>query len=205
MDDSRICNIPGTFGKELKVKASDVRPGMAVTIDGELYICFQATHVTPGNLRAFVQAKLRRVSDGVIIEKRLRSTEDVEQAYLDRREMEYLYTDKSGHVLMDTTTYEQVTVPAEMLGEAIKYFKPNTPLTALLYQERVVSIELPKEVELTVTQTSPVPKGATVTNQLKDAVLETGLRTRVPPFIQVGEVIRISTADGSYLSRAKQD
>jgi len=187
------------------VKASDMRPGMAFTIDGQLYICFQATHVTPGNLRAFVQAKLRRVSDGVIIEKRLRSTEDVEQAFLERKEMEYLYSDKGGHVLMDTTTYEQVTVPNEMLGDAIKYFKPNTVLTALMYEDKVVSIELPKVVELTVTETSPVPKGATVTNQLKDAVLETGLRTRVPPFIQVGEVVRISTEDGSYISRAKQE
>jgi elongation factor P len=177
---------------------------MAFTIDGQLYICFQATHVTPGNLRAFVQAKLRRVSDGVIIEKRLRSTEDVEQAFLERREMEYLYSDTSGHVLMDTNTYEQVTVPAEMLGDSIKYFRPNTVLTALMYQDKIVSIELPKVVELTVTATSPVPKGATVTNQLKDAVLETGLRTRVPPFIEIGDVVRISTEDGSYISRAKQ-
>jgi len=185
------------------VKASEMRPGMAFTLDGQLYVCFQSVHVTPGNLRAFVQAKLRRVADGVIIEKRLRSTEEVDQAFLDRREMEYLYSDKTGHILMDKASYDQITVPVELLGESIKFFKPNTSLMALLYQDNVVSVELPKVVELVVTETNPVPKGATVTNQLKEAVLETGLKTRVPPFIQTGEVVRISTEDGSYLSRAK--
>jgi elongation factor P len=176
---------------------------MAFTIEGQLYVCVQSVHVTPGNLRAFVQAKLRRVSDGVIMDKRLRSTEEVEQAFLDRREMEYLYSDKTGHILMDKTSYDQITVPNELLGESIKFFKPNTFLTALVYQDRVVAVELPKVVDLAVKDTSPVPKGATVTNQLKEAILETGLKTRVPPFIQVGEVVRISTEDASYISRAK--
>ena len=185
------------------MKASDLRPGMATTLDGQLYICFQATHVTPGNLRAFVQAKLRRFSDGVKIEKRLRSTDELEQAFLDRREMEYLYSDDTGHVLMDNQTYDQVTVSDELIGGSIKFVKPNTTLTTLSYQDNVVAIELPKVVELTVTETAPVPKGATVTNQPKEAVLETGLKTRVPPFIAVGEVVRISTEDGSYVSRAK--
>jgi elongation factor P len=180
-----------------------MRPGMAFVVDGQLCICTVATHVTPGNLRAFVQAKLRRLSDGVMMEKRLRSTEDVEQAFLDKRDMEYLYSDKNSHVFMDTTTYDQVTVSDELLGDAMKYFKPNTPVTALLHGERIVSIELPKVVELTVTETTPQPKGATATNQMKDATLETGLRTRVPPFIEVGEIVRINTEDGSYLSRAK--
>jgi len=176
---------------------------MAFIMDGQLCICTVATHVTPGNLRAFVQAKLRRLSDGVMIEKRLRSTEDVEEAFLDKRDMEYLYSDKTSHVFMDTTTYDQISVSDEMLGDAIKYFKPNTPVTALMHGEKIVSIELPKVVELAVTETTPQPKGATATNQMKDATLETGLRTRVPPFIEVGEIVRINTEDGSYLSRAK--
>ncbi len=185
------------------MKASDMRAGMAVMLDGNLYICVHATHVTPGNLRAFVQAKLKRLSDGVIIEKRLRSTEDIEHAYLDRHDMEYLYSDKTGHVLMDNKTYDQVIVSDELIGESIKFFRPNTPVTALLNEGKVVVLELPKVVELTVKETSPTSKGVTVTNQMKDAILETGLRTRVPPFIEVGELIRISTEDGSYLSRAK--
>ena len=185
------------------MKSNDLRPGMAVTMDKKLYICTQATHVTPGNLRAFVQARFKCIADGVTVEKRLRSTEEIEQAFLDRRAMEYLYSDSSGHVLMDTTNYDQVTVSNDIIGELIRYFKPNTVLTAQLNNGNVVTIELPKAVELTVVETTPVPRGATVTNQMKDAVLETGLRVRVPPFIIVGEVVKISTDDGSYLSRAK--
>jgi elongation factor P len=185
------------------MKASELRIGMAAMLDGDLYVCVKSTHVTPGNLRAFVQAKLRRVSDGVIIEKRLRATEDVEQAFMDRREMNYLYSDNTGHIMMDTKTFDQMTVSGEIIGEAIRYFKPNTTLTALVHNENIVSIELPKTVDLMIKDTAPVPKGATVTNQMKDAVLETGLKTRVPPFINVGDIVRISTDDGSYLARAK--
>ncbi|MCU0916024.1 MAG: elongation factor P [Planctomycetes bacterium] len=185
------------------MKASEMRPGMAFIMDGQLCICTVATHVTPGNLRAFVQAKLRRLSDGTTIEKRLRSTEDVEQAYLDRREMEYLYSDKSEHIFMDSKSYDQVSVSDELLGESIRYFKPNTPVVALTHDGNVVSLELPKVVELAVTETTPMTKGATVTNQMKDAVLETGLRVRVPPFIEIGEVVRVNTEDGSYGGRAK--
>ena len=185
------------------MKANDLRVGMAVTLDGKLYVCVQAKHVTPGNLRAFVQAKLKCIADGIIIEKRLRSTEELEQAFLDRREMEYLYSYSSGHILMDTQTYDQTTVSDDLIGESIKFFKPNTPVVTLSCEGKVVSIELPKAVELAVTETAPMRKGATATNQMKEAVLETGLKTRVPPFINVGDVVRISTDDASYLARAK--
>jgi len=185
------------------VKASEMRPGMAAVIDGKLCVCAQAVHVTPGNLRAFVQVKMRCVADGTMLEKRLRSTEDIEQAFLDRREMEYLYSDSSGHVLMDNKTFDQASVSNDILGDSIKFFRPNTTLTALVYKDNVVAIELPKVVELKVVDTPMVAKGSTATNQLKEATLETGLKTRVPPFIAVGETVRISTDDGSYLARAK--
>ena len=185
------------------MKASDMRPGMAIMMDSQLCVCVQATHVTPGNLRAFVQAKLRRLSDGAMLEKRLRSTEEVEQAFLDRRDMEYLYSDNTGHILMDTKTYDQVTVSDDLVGDAIKFCKPNTVVTTLVHEANIVSLELPNTVELEVTECDPGIKGATATNQMKDAVLETGLRTRVPPFINIGDVVRISTTDGAYLSRAK--
>lgn len=184
------------------MKATELRPGMAVTIDGKLYVCTQFQHVTPGNLRAFVQAKLKCLADGIIIEKRLRSGEEMERAYLDRREMEFLYSDSSGYVFMDNQTYDQYTLPTDQLGDLVLYLKPNTPVTCLFSEGNIVSIELPKSVTLEVKDTAPVPKGATVTNQMKDAVLETGLKTRVPPFIVTGEQIRVSTEDGSYLSRA---
>ncbi len=172
-------------------------------LEGKLYVCVQATHVTPGNLRAFVQVKLKSPTDGTSIDRRLRSTDELEQALLDRRDMEYLYSDKTGHILMDNQTYDQITASDELIGEAIKFFKPNTPLTALAHEGNVIAIELPKSVELAVAETTPTPKGATVMNQLKEAVLETGLKTRVPPFIEIGDVVRVSTDDGSYIARAK--
>jgi elongation factor P len=104
---------------------------------------------------------------------------------------------------MDNKTYDQLTVSGDLLGEAIHYFKPNTPVVALTHEGNIVSLELPKVVELQVTETTPMPKGATVTNQMKDAVLETGLRVRVPPFIEIGELVRVNTDDGSYGGRAK--
>jgi elongation factor P len=185
------------------VKASELRPGMGVIMEGKLCVCVKSVHVTPGNLRAFVQAKLRGVKDGVMFEKRLRSTEEIEQAFLDRREMQYLYSDQTGLVLMDNVTFDQFTVPLEMAEDAVKYLKPDTQVTALLHDNNVVSLELPNVVELKVVDTAPQVKGATATNQLKEATLETGLSTRVPPFIEVGEVVRVSTEDGSYLARAK--
>jgi elongation factor P len=181
-----------------------MRPGMALMMDGDLYICTKSAHVTPGNLRAFVQAKLKRISDGITAEKRLRATEEVEEAYLDKRQMEYLYSDNNGHILMDSLTFDQITAPDALIGELIKYFKPNTMVTTLLHNGNVVTIELPKSVELTVIETTPVPRGATVTNQMKDAILETGLTIRVPPFIVVGDIVRINTDDGAYTGRVNK-
>jgi len=184
------------------VKSTDLRPGMAIKIDGVLYVITQFQHVTPGNLRAFIALKIKNVATGSIVDKRLRSGEDVEQVDLDKRQMEYLYKDSSGYVMMDTENYEQIALSEELIGEIMGFVKPNTTITVLLSEDRPVSIELPNVVELKIAECAPGIKGATVTNQLKDAVCETGLRIRVPPFIEVGEVVRISTADGSYNSRA---
>jgi elongation factor P len=177
---------------------------MAIMMDGALYICTKFAHVTPGNLRAFVQAKLKRISDGITMEKRLRATEEVNEAFLDKREMEYLYSDKPGHILMDSITFDQITVPDELIGELIRFYKPNTILTTMLHEGKVITIDLPKAVELTVTETTPMMKAATVTNQMKDAVLETGLTIRVPSFINVGDVVRINTENGAYVSRVNK-
>jgi elongation factor P len=184
------------------VKSTDLRPGMAVKIDGNLFVITQFTHVTPGNLRAFVQIKIKNVVNGLVVEKRLRSGEDVESIDLDRRQMEYLYSDSSGHVFMDQENFEQITLPESLVGESMRYVKPNTAITVLIADGRPVAIELPNVVELKVTDTPPGIKGATATNQLKEATMETGLKTRVPPFISPGELVRINTEDGSYNSRA---
>ncbi|MCI0366667.1 MAG: elongation factor P [Phycisphaerales bacterium] len=184
------------------MKSTDLRPGMAIKLDGALSVITQFTHVTPGNLRAFVNVKIKNVINGSLIEKRLRSGEEIEVVDLDRRPMEYLYSDSSGHVFMDQDNFEQITLPGGLVGEFMGYLKPNTVITVLIAENKAVSIELPNVVELKVTDTAPGIKGATATNQLKEAVLETGLKTRVPPFIGVGELVRINTEDGSYNSRA---
>lgn len=171
-------------------------------MDGNLYVITQFQHVTPGNLRAFVQVKLKRVPEGDSIEKRLRSGEEVDVVSLDRREAEYLYQDASGFVFMDSENFDQFTINAELVSELMVYLKPNTIATVLICENKPISVEPPQVVDLKVADTMPVPKGATATNQLKEATMETGLKTRVPPFIEIGETIRIKTEDGSYLSRA---
>jgi elongation factor P len=184
------------------MRASEVRRGQAVIIEGKLFVVTNADHNTPGNLRAKVQFKLRDVSKGTIQDKRVGATDDIETATLDRRNVEYLYSEPDGHVLMDLETYDQDTIPKEVFGTDILYLKPNTPLTAMFHNGKVVSYEMPKTVDLKVVDTPPLIKGSTATNQLKEAKLETGLTARVPGFIVIGEVIRINTETGEYLSRA---
>jgi elongation factor P len=184
------------------MRASDIRRGQAVIIDGKLYVVTNADHNTPGNLRAKVQFKLRDVIKGTIQDKRVGATDDIETATLDRRQVEYLYSDAEGHVLMDLETYDQNSISKDVFGDDILYLNQKTQLTAMLNDEKILSYELPKTVDLKVKDTPPGIKGATATNQLKDAELETGLTTRVPPFIEIGETIRVSTETGAYLSRA---
>lgn len=184
------------------MRASDIRRGQAVVIEGKLYVVTNADHNTPGNLRAKVQFKLRDVGKGTIIDRRVGATDDIETTNLDSRSVEYLYSDNDGLVLMDLETYDQNTIPKEVFGDDALFLKPNTQLTAMFHDGKIVSYDLPKTVDLKVTDTPPAIKGATATNQQKDATLETGLKTRVPPFIEVGEVVRISTETKGYLSRA---
>ena len=184
------------------MRASDIRRGTAVIIDGKLFVVTNADHNTPGNLRAKVQFKLRDVSKGTIMDKRVGATDDIETTTLDSRQVEYLYSDNDGHVLMDLETYDQNTIPKDVFGDDILFLKPNTQLTASFHEGKIVSYDLPKTVDLKITETAPGIKGATATNQMKDAEMETGLKTRVPPFIEVGETLRISTETKGYLSRA---
>lgn len=184
------------------MRASDIRRGEAVIIDGKLFVVTNADHNTPGNLRAKVQFKLRDVSKGTILDKRVGATDDIDVVNLDRRQVEYLYTDNTGHVLMDLETYDQQSIPTEVFGDDILYLKPNTQLEALFHDGKLVSYELPKTVEHKITDTPPGIKGATATNQQKEATTETGLKIKVPPFIEIGEVVRISTETNGYLSRA---
>lgn len=187
------------------MRANELRPGMAVNMDGKLYVCVKTDHVKPGKGPAYVQAKLRGVDGSGMAERRFNSDATVDGATLDRREMEYLYSDASGATFMDTGDFEQHIIPEDVLGDSLLYVRPNANCTILFHEEKPVSLELPSSVDLQITDTPPGIKGATVTNQLKEATLETGLKTKVPPFIITGETVRVSTEDGSYLSRVKTD
>ncbi len=187
------------------MRANELRPGMAVNLDGKLYVCTKTDHVKPGKGPAYVQAKLRGVDGSGMAERRFNSDATIDGATLDRRELEYLYSDASGATFMDTSDFDQHIIPADVLGDALLFVRPNGNCTVLFHDGTPVSVELPSAVDLEITDTPPGIKGATVTNQLKEATLETGLKTKVPPFIVTGETIRVSTDDGSYLSRVKAD
>lgn len=185
------------------MKAIDLRPGYGVKMDGKLWVVAEYEFRNPGNLRSFVNIKFKNVQTGGQIEKRCQPAEDIEVIDLDRRQVEYLYSDGHGATFMDTETYDQFVMPKDVLGDALLYLRPNAQAIVLMYNGNPVTLELPASVELQVADTPPGIKGATATNQLKDAECETGLKTRVPPFIEVGEMIRVSTSDGSYIGRAK--
>ena len=184
------------------MKVNELKPGVAVNMDGRLFIVIKTEHVKPGKGPAYIQAKMKALDGGGVTEKRFSSSDNVDGATLDRREMEYLFTDGTNGTFMDLETFDQMEISEEFLGDALLYLIPNSSCSVLCHEGNPISIDLPSSVELTVKDTAPGIKGATATNQLKEAELETGLKTRVPPFITNGEKIRIATADGSYQSRA---
>jgi elongation factor P len=184
------------------MKAIDLRPGNALKMDNKLFVVHTFEHRTPGNLRAFVQVKIKDVTSGQLLEKRMNPADEIEAVDLDRRQMEYLFSDNDGATFMDTSSYDQVVLSKDVLGDALLYMAPNAQAIVLMSEGNPVLVELPSAVELTVTDTPPGIKGATATNQLKEATCDTGLKTRVPAFIGIGEKIKVSTADGSYMSRA---
>jgi len=181
-----------------------MQKGQTVKIDGKLYVIIDYQHVKLGKGGAVYQTKLKSLADGSTQNVRLRSEETVEEAFLDKRTYEYLYSSGSEHVLMDTTTYEQITLDDDAFGDGPKYLKPNTQLQVSMYQGKPVVVTLPNTVDLEVTDTPPEIKGATATSQPKPATLETGLVVQVPPFIKVGDILRIDTRTGEYVTRVKE-
>jgi len=181
-----------------------MRKGQTVKVDDKLYAIVDYQHVKLGKGGAVYQTKLKSLMDGTIQNIRLRAEENVEEAYLDKRNYEYLYSSGNEHVLMDTESYEQITLGDDAFGDGPKYLKPNTPLQVSMYEGKPVVITLPNTVDLEVTDTAPEIKGATATNQNKPATLETGLVVQVPPFIKLGELIRIDTRTGEYVTRVKE-
>jgi len=185
------------------MRASQMQKGQTIKIDGKLYVIVDYQHVKLGKGGAVYQTKIKSITDGLVQNVRLRSEENVEEAYLDKRTYEYLYSSGSEHVLMDTQTYDQITFDDDTFGDGQKYLKPNTQLQVSMYQGKPVVITLPNTVDLEVAETAPEIKGATATNQNKPATLETGLIVQVPPFIKVGDVVRVDTRSGEYVTRVK--
>jgi elongation factor P len=184
------------------LQATRMKKGMLIKMDGGLYRVLDVKHVTPGNLRGFVRVNLRNIRSGTLADNRFRSDDTVERAVLDEREMQYLYQDGDDFYFMDTASFEQVHISSEALGDSVNYLKAEMTIQVEFYEDAPVGIELPQTVDLKVTDTAPGIKGATASAQVKPATLETGLVVQVPPFVNTGDSVRVSTETGEYLSRA---
>jgi elongation factor P len=169
--------------------------------NNDLYSILKMEHRTPGNLRAFVQVKMRNLRSGAMFDNRFSSTEQVERAILDEQDMEYLYDDGEQYTFMNTETYEQVGLNRELLGDAVDYLIPNIKVKVEFYEGKPMSVELPATVEMKVIETEPGLKSATASNVNKPAKMETGLVVAVPPFVNEGDTIRVNTSEGSYQER----
>jgi elongation factor P len=184
------------------INATRLKKGMLVKIGADLFRVLELQHVTPGNLRGFVRIKFRNIRNGSLSDQKVRSEDTLDRAVLDEREMQYLYKDGESFHFMDTASFEQLHIDAEALGESVDYLIPDALIKVEFYGEEPVGIELPPTVDLVVEDTAPGIKGATASNQIKPARLETGLVVNVPPFVNTGDKVRVSTETGEYLSRA---
>lgn len=191
----------------MPIKATEVRRGQALMYEGQLHIVLDTEHVKPGKGPAYVQAKMKNNETGTIKVNRLNSSDKLEDVSIDRRTMQYLY-DSSGQgigpfVFMDNETYDQMEIDGDVIPtDQSQWLKENLDVQVQIFDGRPLGIELPASIELTITETTPQPKGATATNQLKEATVETGARVRVPPFIEVDQVIKVNPSTGEYLGKA---
>ncbi|HWF93092.1 MAG TPA: elongation factor P [Terriglobales bacterium] len=186
----------------MSIPATQLRPGMIIKHNNDLHSVFSVEHRTPGNLRAFIQAKLRNLRTGAMFEHRFRSPDPIEKITVDEVDMEYLYNDGDGYYFMNTENFEQTHLTKEILGDAVDYLISNLQIKVEFFDGKAVGVELPQTVILTVLETEPGLKSATASSVTKPAKTETGLIVQVPPFINEGEKIKVDTAEGAYLSRA---
>lgn len=186
----------------MSIPATQMRPGMVIKFKDDLHLVFSVEHRTPGNLRAFIQAKLRNIRTGAMFVERFRSPDPIDRVIVDEIKMEYLYSDGDDYYFMDMESFEQTHLKRETLGDAVDYLMPNLTIAVSFHDGKAVGIELPNVVEMTVVETEPGIKSATASSVTKPAKLETGLVVQVPPFINEGEKIRVDTAEGAYMSRA---
>lgn len=186
----------------MAIPATQMRPGMIIKHNDQLHLVFKVEHRTPGNLRAFIQAKLRNLKSGAMFEHRFRSADAIEKVVVDEVDMEFLYSDGDDFYFMNPVDFEQTVLKQSTLGEAVEYLTPNLQIKVSYFDGDAVGIELPTYVELTVVETEPGLKSATASSVTKPAKTETGLVVQVPPFINEGERIRVDTSEGAYMSRA---
>ena len=186
------------------INYSQVRKGMVIVgDDGQLYSVVDRDLNTPGNWRAILNLKLKNLKTGAVTPRRFRPDDKVEMAYLDKRAMQYLYKEGDDYVFMDSETFDTITLTRDWVGDQMLYMKENEKAQIIFYEGKPISLELPATVELEVKETEPSVKGATAAAQYKPAILETGLKVTVPPFINIGEKVLVDTRSGEYLSRAK--
>jgi len=186
----------------MAIPATQMRPGMIIKHKDQLHLVFKVEHRTPGNLRAFIQAKLRNLRTGAMFEERFRSADAIEKVIVDEVLMEFLYADGDDYYFMNPVDYEQTVLKGSTLGDAVEYLTPNLQIHVSYHDGNAVGIELPTFVELTVVETEPGLKSATASSVTKPAKMETGLTVQVPAFINEGEKIRVDTSEGTYMSRA---
>ncbi len=183
------------------ISVNDFKTGATIELEGQVWQIVDFQHVKPGKGAAFVRAKMKNVRTGGVIERTFRAGEKVPKAHLDKREMQYLYSDSDGYVFMDNESFDQLSVSPEQLGDGSKWLKENMNIQIVLYNESIIGLDLPNFVELRVADTEPGIKGDTATGANKKATLETGAVVNVPLFVETGDVLRIDTRSGEYMDR----
>lgn len=186
-----------------KVIASSIRKGNVLELDGKLCVVMKAENIHPGKGTPVTHLEMRRIADGVKVTERYRTTETLERAYLEERNLQYLYEDESGYTFMDPESYDQVLVGRDIVGDNSVYLQESMICTVMLHEGSPVSIELPARITVTIVEADPVVKGQTASSSYKPAVADIGVRVMVPPHIEAGTRVVIMTADGSYVERAK--
>jgi elongation factor P len=185
------------------MNATDIRNGIVILFNNELCKVMEFRHHTPGNLRAMVQVKLRNLRTGNQFEHRFRSGDQIDQAFIEQHEMEYLYSDGHAHHFMNTESFEQVEISEDELGDAAKWLSPGLKIQVQFYEQKPIGIELPKSLRAKVAETQPMMRGATASASYKPAVLENGITVQVPPFVEAGEELIIDPSENRYIERAK--
>jgi elongation factor P len=192
------------FRRSPLAKVNDVRRGNMIILDGELYVVVDTNHVKPGKGPAYVQMKIKNFKQGNVTNRRFNSTDNVDTAFITKRKCEYLYPEGTGYIFMDSSSYDQFMISADLIEDSMPYITHNSEVTVTIYEGNPIGVEIPASVVLQVTETTPGEKGDSVTNVFKEATLETGLKTKVPLFINQGEHVKVDTNTGEFIERVKK-